>query len=1020
MSLEYFNIQYQVILDILDKLHISSECTLDKVTCNDLASERSLDLDVRISKLKDITKTKFMNAEYMNIIQSMFSIIFIQNSQKNIQIMKLNHTIVNWFTRISLLKNSKNNSIISADFKSISDLFILKTLNSDNTNVIYPNKNLLVEYFIGTYVINRLRETLPNFVFTLSIFKCDVIPNGNDNIQNFCVDQYSNRPASNYLVLERIPGDTMDVFINNAFNEYSFYSYFIQTLFALDYAQSKCEFIHNDLHVKNIILRDIDTSTNISYLMDDQLYTIGTSKIPTIIDFGLSRVLYMHDYDTRNRRDPQLIPIDGLCRYPSHFIPGADMFKLLMTIIYQLVATKNRTVYDKISWLLEFYGDELPYNLNKNRNNFMHALHTLHAPADHDFYILNPLHPLAYRTPKEFLKWIQNNKYKPDVCPRVIHHVSKIDKLITCPDLSAKEICHNYIGNKYKARLQSVDTNIEILYKDFFSCNELHSRHKSYLVNKYLIEQFNTLFNELKSYSSSNTLQGDIKTRLTIMKDTNEQFKPGYSDYDLVIVNEFNKHVPKIFRMVNLRKFNYMLPLEEFKIRINNIKSELSDYINFYNVYSTYKSYIGYIERITDSNELSVGILKKFKEQKPMFDYYRKTVKSIYKYESNYIFTQLNMLLRILKEFDHISENGKTITFNGNVAYKYYKVIYEAPDLLLYISERYPIVMHSLPTMSDIKPKINDIMSGIKTKLIYYPTISNSQFDSLLSLAQHPDNKYIYNKLSTLVGKISKLPKQLITDILKPGINDRNIYDKLRTEYFRVNVGASKYNPLHKSLKRARYELNFLYDTLRKHELLNAKFTLLDFGGSDGSMLYAIKIHLKSRYMLSIDKSQLISADLDSWSNHDIAQLYPQEITYMVLTENHPIPIESGSMSLVTCFQVLHHIEHIDYVMQELTRVLKPGGFLMIREHDVNDNVSKMLTDIEHSLYEEVINKNTSAEFLDKYTAWYRGKSEWDDLLGKHKLQRVSNVNYHLLSKEYNPTDYYYALYMKEHSRIKI
>lgn len=44
------------------------------------------------------------------------------------------------------------------------------------------------------------------------------------------------------------------------------------------------------------------------------------------------------------------------------------------------------------------------------------------------------------------------------------------------------------------------------------------------------------------------------------------------------------------------------------------------------------------------------------------------------------------------------------------------------------------------------------------------------------------------------------------------------------------------------------------------------------------------------------------------------------------------INLPDNSMDLITCFGVLHHIPNVSFVFGELTRVLKKGGFILIRE----------------------------------------------------------------------------------------
>lgn len=44
------------------------------------------------------------------------------------------------------------------------------------------------------------------------------------------------------------------------------------------------------------------------------------------------------------------------------------------------------------------------------------------------------------------------------------------------------------------------------------------------------------------------------------------------------------------------------------------------------------------------------------------------------------------------------------------------------------------------------------------------------------------------------------------------------------------------------------------------------------------------------------------------------------------------IEFESNSFDLITCFGTLHHIPNVSFSLSEIVRVLKPGGFLLLRE----------------------------------------------------------------------------------------
>src|SRR5262245_51229400 len=44
------------------------------------------------------------------------------------------------------------------------------------------------------------------------------------------------------------------------------------------------------------------------------------------------------------------------------------------------------------------------------------------------------------------------------------------------------------------------------------------------------------------------------------------------------------------------------------------------------------------------------------------------------------------------------------------------------------------------------------------------------------------------------------------------------------------------------------------------------------------------------------------------------------------------MPFAANTFDLITCFGVLHHIPNVSTVMEELFRVLEPGGYVLIRE----------------------------------------------------------------------------------------
>lgn len=74
---------------------------------------------------------------------------------------------------------------------------------------------------------------------------------------------------------------------------YLFKQILFQILFSLGKAQEACEFMHNDLHLKNILL-DLPNRTEITkfheYTHNENTWYVDSKVVITIVDFGLSRI----------------------------------------------------------------------------------------------------------------------------------------------------------------------------------------------------------------------------------------------------------------------------------------------------------------------------------------------------------------------------------------------------------------------------------------------------------------------------------------------------------------------------------------------------------------------------------------------------------------------------------------------------------------------------------------------------------------------------------------------------------
>ncbi len=105
-----------------------------------------------------------------------------------------------------------------------------------------------------------------------------------------------------------------------------------------------------------------------------------------------------------------------------------------------------------------------------------------------------------------------------------------------------------------------------------------------------------------------------------------------------------------------------------------------------------------------------------------------------------------------------------------------------------------------------------------------------------------------------------------------------------------------------------------LGDALKKYK--PAGHTVLDIGCSGGTTLKFLKSYFQELY--GVDIVDGLSEEMRSQ-----VKFSPADLNF------EKLPLADASMDLVTCFQVIEHLENPFLIMREVSRVLKPGGIFM-------------------------------------------------------------------------------------------
>ena len=178
----------------------------------------------------------------------------------------------------------------------------------------------------------------------------------------------------------------------------------------------------------------------------------------------------------------------------------------------------------------------------------------------------------------------------------------------------------------------------------------------------------------------------------------------------------------------------------------------------------------------------------------------------------------------------------------------------------------------------------------------------------------------------------------------------------------------------------------------------NGSFQYLDFGGQSGQLASTIQSYFH------LQETQVYVADFRSLSHHTFAS--STQTTWLY---SHKLPFTNNHFHFITCFQVLHHIEKPDITIKELYRILQPGGYLLIREHDIRNMQDSMITDIEHTLFDFVLHTQRPITHVHDHFTSYTSK-----LALRNDFVSVGFTHCSYFSTQpKGPTRYYYDVFLK-------
>jgi hypothetical protein len=256
------------------------------------------------------------------------------------------------------------------------------------------------ETYLGINAINKLSLELPHFQYTYGITK------------------------EKSTVIEYIEGKPFLEWIKKNFNMKDFLLILIQLAYALEIAQKRVGFVHNDLAPWNIMIQTYDKPKKIEYLLSfNKIVRIETNIVPVIIDYGKSHIItadlehcgYINMFKMSTIEDIITILLTSLTEIPfnqsivneililANFLSGnkyrKEKFNKMTDVNYffsinkryaeRIVANKyeleNKTPLDFVGYILENYKYKFPilqqhtkylmsFDQNVGQSNFIYSL----------------------------------------------------------------------------------------------------------------------------------------------------------------------------------------------------------------------------------------------------------------------------------------------------------------------------------------------------------------------------------------------------------------------------------------------------------------------------------------------------------------------------------------------------------------------------------------------------------------------------------------------------------------------
>ena len=215
----------------------------------------------------------------------------------------------------------------------------------------------------------------------------------------------------------------------------------------------------------------------------------------------------------------------------------------------------------------------------------------------------------------------------------------------------------------------------------------------------------------------------------------------------------------------------------------------------------------------------------------------------------------------------------------------------------------------------------------------------------------------------------------------------------------KINISKSIVN----ICKKREFAFNYIKEHLNKFFKVRKTTKYLDIGCGDGSKTLT--------FAKIFNINHIYGTDINTWGPYFENKKFNFNFK---LIENDKLNYDSNSFNIITCFVTLHHVKNLDKIIEEIYRILKKNGILIIIEHDILNYLDQLIVDIEHLFFSYFYDNNENYINNPDY-ALYFNNMEFRYLLSeKYKFKYLyGNTYYESINMHKKYDQQFFQIYKK-------